>query len=189
MKISNNNLGRLFLSIAFPIHFWTIILYFRDFEWIADRSSSWDAIGVGAYGVMVALIETSMIFLLLVLIGLLLPKSLDEVKRVLLLTLLFYCVSGWVMIRKMYAIMCENNQNVIVNLLLSSNHPYRYLLLGITLVITFVFISVIGTTFLTIRNDRFAKFTQMIIDRVIILSMAYIFIDVVGIIIVIIRNT
>ena len=186
--ISKSGMVRLFLSIAFPIHLWAILLFFRDFEWIANRSSSWDAFGVGAYSVAVALIETSLVFLITLLLGSILPKFLGEEKKVLLLTLLFYCLAGWIMIRKTHAIVNESHPHLVANVFLSTGHPYRYLVLAVAAIISLVIISIIGTAYLAIRSNRFVDICQAVIDRVIVLSALYLVTDIAGIIIVIIRN-
>jgi len=45
----------LFLISAFPLHVWTLLLAFRDFSWLTERTNLWDAIGVLSYGLIYAL--------------------------------------------------------------------------------------------------------------------------------------
>ena len=62
-RYSKQGLWNLFLICAFPLHVWTIILAFRDFSWVTERTNSWDALGVVSYGLIFALIESVAVFL------------------------------------------------------------------------------------------------------------------------------
>jgi hypothetical protein len=53
----------LFAAAAFLVHVWAIMLIFQDLAWLAERTNMWDAIGVGAYGLVVALGESVFLFL------------------------------------------------------------------------------------------------------------------------------
>ena len=74
-RYSRQGLWFLFLISAFPIHFWTLILVFRDISWLTERTNAWDAIGVASYGMVFAFVESVVIFLVLALLGLLTPKQ------------------------------------------------------------------------------------------------------------------
>jgi hypothetical protein len=54
----------LFSATAFLIHVWAILLIFQDLSWLAERTNMWDAIGVGAYGLVLALVESVFLFLI-----------------------------------------------------------------------------------------------------------------------------
>ena len=93
-RYSKSGLWLLFLTTAFPIHLWTIILVLRDFAWVTERTNAWDAVGVAAYGMVFAFIESLFVFIIVVLLGLLLPKQWDERKRLSFLGLLIFTVVG-----------------------------------------------------------------------------------------------
>ena len=68
-RYSRQGLGSLFLTCAFPLHFWALLMAFRDISWVAERTNLWDAIGVLGYGLVFALVESILIFLVLALLG------------------------------------------------------------------------------------------------------------------------
>src|SRR3972149_6026554 len=49
-QYSKKGLWTLFLMCAFPLHVWAFILSFMDFSWVAERTNTWDALGVISYG-------------------------------------------------------------------------------------------------------------------------------------------
>lgn len=73
---SKQEVWTLFLISAFPIHVWTYILFFWDFSWIEERSGTWNAIGVGAYALVIALIESVFVLLVALVLGFFYTKNL-----------------------------------------------------------------------------------------------------------------
>jgi len=185
---TRSNLVQLFLLVAFPIHIWSIVLFFRDFEWIADRSSYWDAIGVGAYALAVALLESTLLFLFLVLLSLVLPKKWNEEKRLLMLVSLFYAFCWWVMVKKTHFILNETTPGYLSAFFLSTAHPYRFFMLAAGVFLFIVILSFFGPVYLIIKNDKFCRLTETINEKLVVLSGIYIFLDVIGIVIVVLRN-
>ena len=62
-RYTRQGLWTLFLMCALPLHIWTLILAFRDLPWLTDRTNAWDAFGVMAYGLIFALAESILLFL------------------------------------------------------------------------------------------------------------------------------
>ena len=77
-RYSRQGLWSLFLTCAFPLHFWTLILVFRDISWLTDRTNAWDAIGVASYGMIFAFTESVVIFLVAALLGIPYAKTLGN---------------------------------------------------------------------------------------------------------------
>ena len=94
-RYSKSGLWSLYLTCAFPLHVWTIILSLRDFSWVAERTNSWDAIGVVSYGLVFALVESLLVFLVALLLGFLISKKWDEDRRIALMGLLVFITSLW----------------------------------------------------------------------------------------------
>ena len=102
MNISRRELWILFSLSAFPIHIWTFISFFRDFSWISERSNLWDAIGVGAYSLLIALIESILVFLPGIILFLILPSGWDNKKRIAFIGVITSIISGWAIAGQLY---------------------------------------------------------------------------------------
>jgi len=92
---SKRDLWLLFSAVAFPIHIWAFILFFRDLSWVANRTNMWDAIGVGAYGSLVALTESIFIFLITVFLSFSVSTKWDQPQRISLIGTVVLMVSLW----------------------------------------------------------------------------------------------
>ena len=175
----------LFLIVALPIHLWTIILVLNDFSWIAERTNAWDAIGVGAYGMIYAFLESIVIFLILAFLGFLLPKRELESKRIALLSMLFLITAMWAILGQLYFMLNFQIPEPIFWFLVKSGHPLRiiypslFVLVGITAIIPSIWI---------IRSEQAVKIIIELIERLKILSLFYLFFDVIALVVILIRN-
>src|SRR5512141_1446140 len=68
-RYTRQGLWSLFLMCAFPLHVWALILAFRDVSWVTERTNSWDAVGVVAYGLLFTLVESVLVFGIMTLLG------------------------------------------------------------------------------------------------------------------------
>jgi len=99
---SKQGLWSLFVIAAFPAHVWTFVLVMRDFSWVSERTNAWDAIGVGAYGLLFAFFESAFILLMALLLGFLISKSWEEDKRNAVLAVLVLVASIWSILGQLY---------------------------------------------------------------------------------------
>ena len=125
-RYSKNGRWLLFSGVAFPIHVWALILIFRDFSWVAERTNSWDAIGVGSYGLMIAAIESVVVFLILLLLGLLVSKKWDEKQRISLLGFIILMVSVWMILGQLFYL-TEYSLPENIQILLAQLPPLQFL--------------------------------------------------------------
>lgn len=182
---SKQGLWTLFLMCSLPIHFWTLLLAFRDISWLTERSNLWDAIGVLSYGMVFAFFESLIIFMAATLLGFLISAKWDERRRVALLSVLVLIVSLWAMYGQAHFIWGISLPEPVLNFMAQSGHPYRYLF-GLTFVM--VALTVAVPAFLVLRRDKVFAFAWDAIDRLSLLASVYLAIDVIGLIIVVIRN-
>lgn len=184
-RYSRKGLWTLFLVTALPIHLWTIILVLNDFSWITERTNAWDAIGVGAYGMIYAFIESVVIFMILVLLGFLLPKKWSEGKRISLLSVLYLITAGWAILGQVYFLINFHLPDPFFWFLVRSGHPLRIMypallaLAGISALIPAIWI---------VRTEKATKIVEGILDRLTILSMFYLIFDLFALVIILIRN-
>ena len=184
-RYSKSGLWLLFLTTAFPIHLWTIILVLRDFSWVSERTNAWDAVGVAAYGMVFAFVESVIVFAVIVLLGFLLPLQWEENKRLSFLSLLIFIVALWAILGQLYFLLGLSLPTSLIQLLASSSHPLRLLYGGLFLL---VLLSVFVPVYLFLRSDKVYHSIHNLIERLAVLSSMYLVFDVIGLIIIVIRN-
>lgn len=180
---------RLFLTIAFPIHLWSIMVSFWNFQGIIERSASlMDGVGYLSYALLVALIESLALFAALLLLGFLLPKSYSERTRRVLLGLVGLVVVFWMAISQIYSYLEFANPGFTAHFVTRFQHPYRLAILGLGLLLISITFSVGMPFSLVPSRPKVEASIQNIFDRILPLSSFYLFLDAVGIFIVIVRN-
>lgn len=185
-RYSTRGLWSLFLICAFPLHVWTIILFLRDVSWLSERTNLWDAIGVGAYGLLYAFVESLLAFGVVALLGLFLtPGQWSVEKRISFLSLLVLILAVWGMIAQLLFLWKVFPPDWVVQLLIRWGRP----LLGLYLIsLLFVVPSVVLPVYLFLRSDRMTRAIQEFGERLSPLMSAYLFLDLAGLIVVILRN-
>jgi hypothetical protein len=184
-RYSRQGLWSLFLTCAFPIHFWTLILAFRDISWLTERTNAWDAIGVASYGMIFAFTESIVIFCIIALLGFLTPKQWEPDQRIAFLGLLILLTSIWGMIGQLLFLWNVFLPAQAIQFLRSSSHPLRILYAACLIVVT---PTVLLPVYSFIRSEKAVSFMQNLMERLSLLTMFYLFFDLLGLIIVIIRN-
>lgn len=184
-RYSKKGLWSLFLICAFPLHLWTLIFAFRDISWLTERTNLWDAIGVVSYGMIFAFIESVVIFLVLALLGLILPAQWYSDRRIAFLSLLILLTSVWGMISQLLLVWSVPLPIQAIQFLRSSNHPLRILYGACLAVVT---PTILLPVYLFIKLKKSMAIMQDLMERLSLLATFYLFFDFVGLIIVIIRN-
>jgi hypothetical protein len=182
---SRQGLRSLFLMCAFPLHFWTLLLAFRDISWLTERSNLWDALGVVSYGMVFAFSETVIIFLIATSFGFLVSRHWDKDRRIALLSILVLIISLWAIISQLYVLMGISVPNQVIIFLAQQDHPVRTLYLISLVMVTPTFLL---PTYLVLRSDKALRFVQDLTERISLLTTIYLFLDLIGLVIVIIRN-
>lgn len=184
-RYTSKGLWSLFLTCAFPLHVWTILLVLRDVSWVAERTNFWDAIGVGAYGLLFTFVETCAVFIVFAAIGFLLPPRWTADKRVSFLILLVIIVSIWGIVAQLLFLWNINLPPFVIQLLIRSGRP----LVGLYLIsLAFVVPSVVLPIFAFLRSSRTEAALLDFADRISPLAVAYLALDAVGVVVILIRN-
>ncbi len=184
-KYSRKGLWSLFLTCAFPLHFWTLILVFRDISWLTERTNAWDAIGVASYGMIFAFTESVVIFLIVVLLGFFTPKRWQVDQRVAFLSLLILITAIWGMIGQLLFLWNIFLPAQAIQFLRSSSHPLR-IIYGVCL--TVITPTVLLPAYAFVRSNKAVMIMQNLTERLSLLTMFYLFFDLLALMIVIIRN-
>ncbi|MBC8509698.1 MAG: hypothetical protein H8D34_33035 [Chloroflexi bacterium] len=184
-RFSKNGLWTIFLMAAFPTHVWTILLILQDFAWVAERNNNWDAIGVGAYGLLAAFVESVFVFIITILLGSLLPRQWRENKRLTVLSILIFVVGIWAILNQLYFLIGLNIPRFIFQFLINSAHPLQIIYI---LCLVLVIPSVLLPVYFVSRSEKALQVFQDIIERLSLLTMLYLIADFGGLVIVLIRN-
>jgi hypothetical protein len=184
-RYTKRGLWTLFLTCAFPLHVWTVILALRDFSWVSERTNSWDAIGVISYGLVFAFIESVLVFLVAALLGFLVSRKWAEERRIALIGTLVFITSLWAMAGYLFFMLNISIPRETILFLKSLAHPLR-VLYAISLALVGPTIAI--PVFLVLRSEKFLKGLQSVFERLSLLTMFYLFFDFVGLVIVILRN-
>jgi len=182
---TKQGLWSLFLMCVLPLHFWTLILAFRDLSWLIDRSNLWDAITVASYGMVFAFVESMLIFLIAILLGFLVPKYWDYQHRTALLSILVIITALWAMVDQLFALLNVSLPGGLLYFIAQQGHPLRVLYI---IALLLVAPTVLIPTYLILKSDKVFKMVRGLIDRFTLLAAFYLLFDVIGLIIVVIRN-
>lgn len=184
-RYSRQGLWSLFLICAFPLHLWTLILAFRDISWVTERTNAWDAIGVVSYGMIFALIESLLIFLVLVLVGFLTPWRWESDRRIAFLAFLVLILSVWAMISQLLFLWDVSLPASAIEYLRNSDHPVRIVYAACLIIIT---PTVLLPAYSFLKTKSAVTVMQNLMERLSLLSMFYLVFDLLGGIIILVRN-
>jgi len=184
-RYSKRGLWNLFLICAFPLHVWTIILAFRDFSWVTDRTNSWDAVGVVSYGLIFAFVESVAVLLVAILLGFLVSKKWSEDRRITLVGTLAFITSLWAIANYLFFMLQVSIPGNTILSIAKMGHPLRFLYV--------ISLAIIGPTvvlpaYFVLQSEKFMQAVRGFFERISTLTLFYLFFDFVGLIIVIIRN-
>lgn len=182
---SKQAMWSLFLIVAFPIHVWAFILYFRDITWLTERTNYWNAIGVGAYALLFALLESIVVFMIVFLFGLLFPKRWPEEKRIALLGIFYMLIALMAITGQLYFLLGAPFQEMTTRLLAATGHPVRALYV---ITLTPIALLAMVSVYMVIKSPKATQFVKKIFERLSLLTSIYIVFDIIGIFIVIFRN-
>ena len=181
---SKQEVWRLFLICAFPLHVWALLLFFWDFSWIEERSGTWNAIGVGAYALVIALLESVIVLLVALSLGFLIPKVWSPKVRANVLALIILLISFWAILGQLYFINKPDLTWLILPLATLSRPLFMlYLVLGGIIVISLVI-----PIWFALSSEKFNNGLDAVLQRVSVLMVFYLLLDVISIIIVAWRN-
>ena len=165
-RFTIQGLTQIFVYCAFPVHVWALINMFRDIpSWLLYMPSG-EVLASVAYTLSFAFIETLVVLLIVLFIGMLIPKRWVVEKYLPLASALLAVL----------AVMAIVFQHFIIHHL-----PKRNLVIGYALILAF-------TAVIVLRFPKVGDALRWVGERLVVLSFIYIFFDVLGLLIVIIRN-
>jgi hypothetical protein len=186
-RFSKQQLFSFFLTCAFPFHLWTLIMLIRDYGWITQRSGTSSFTGVASLAMIYALVESLIFFFLLLILGLLIPWNWPS-KRVFTLSgFLALWIPIWDMLSQSYRAANFANPGFFIIWLFGTQHPIRY---GYPILILIIILTVgltAGLIWAISFNQKVRNFFHSLLDRIMVLSVLYLVLDVVAVVIAAVR--
>lgn len=165
-RFAERGLLQLFVFCAFPIHVWTIVNMLLDIPAWLVYMTSWELLGAIAYTLSFALLETLVVFIPVLIVGVLLPRKWYGEWYLAAVSLILF----------EFALLAVGLHALILNDL-----PKRNAFLGFGFFALF-------TILLVLRLPDVNRGLRAIADRLGILTSIYLAFDVLGFMIVLVRN-
>ena len=182
-RVSFSYFFKTFLVVGFPLHVWALLMVFRDLEFVAERTEMWDAVGYAGYTLLFTLAE-SLIFAVIVWgLSLLLPRKWSNQRALSVSGSAFLVVAGASIVDMAFHAFNEAR--------ISRQYLYgleNFTALTYALIAAAVVIGIALSVFLILKTKWGEKAFAEIFDRIILLGYFYLFLDLAGIVIVILRN-
>lgn len=170
---------------ALPLHVWTIILALRDFDWVSVRTNSWDAVGVIAYGLAFAMIESLVVVIGAIVLGFLVSRKWEEKRRVALMSVLVIILSLWSIFNQSYFLNEMSPPAWLAEFIFRTGRPVVALYV-LALILTSLSFAI--PTYFIVRSDKFLRILQEGIDRLSLLMTLYLVFDIAALVIILVRN-
>ena len=184
-KFDRSDWFKLFLVCAFPLHLWTILMVFRDVNWVAERTTSWDAVGFSGYALFYTLIESLLLFGFIALLGFIIPKNWNLTLRFVVLSLVAFILAGWSIMEQLILIVFWGwLRHLADTLTFLFTSPWSAYVIFAGLIV----ISVTVPLLLLRKYPGLQEKVYSVLERLTLLSGLYLFIDVIGMVIILIRN-
>src|SRR5262245_31449383 len=166
---SRRNIFAVYLACLFPIQVWAIYNLLREVPAWLSQMTLWDVIGVVSYPQMFVLIESVVIFLPLVLLSALLPAGWFRDKFVALATGIVYLSVVWFILAHI------------------NDRTLRYWGLGQFPIGLFLFSQILFFSLIH-YSHKLQSIIVSLVNRVAVLSIVYLLIDLISVLIVVLRN-
>lgn len=174
---------QLLLIVTFPLHVWALIMVFRDIEFVSERTELWDGIGYAGYSLMFSLGESLILTLIVWLLSLLLPQKWNTQRTL--------SITGSLFLILAIASIVDMAFHAFDDVRISKQYLHglaTYPTLTYALIAGAVILSMAAVVWVILKSGRGEKLFAAVFDRIMLLSYFYLFLDVVGLVIVILRN-
>ena len=175
---------KFFLLCTIPVHLWTILILFRDVEWILRDFNFGIYLGHVGFALIAAFLESLVAVAGLLLIGLTISRKWSPAQVTALHFVVLLVLSLWAAANQVFFILLEAPPAWFEWILLRL--PFRQTL-AYNLLVFLVVSSTVVPVFLVLRWERVAAALTRTVDRLTVLAYFYLGLDVIGLIIVVIR--
>ncbi|MCP4356837.1 MAG: hypothetical protein GY796_02320 [Chloroflexi bacterium] len=171
LGVATQDLWLLFVAVVFPVHVWAIINILREIPSMLLRMSLWEIVAVISYALLFALLDSIVLFVGVTLLGLILPGRFFKDRFVAVGSMLALVTAVWLIIFNLNPAWFDQRQSVPLALWAIS------------------YVVVVAAAYIAIwRKPGVEAKVVNFVNRLTVLSSIYLFLDLISIIIVIIRN-
>ena len=167
---SKKGLKSLFLLCVFPIHFWSILIFFLNNFPERVNLGAWDSIGLLAYHNILSFFEALLFFLILIVLGLLVPKHWSEDKKI-----LFFGNLAW--ITWFGLILAQYMDSAPMK------RGRMWFIVGSISIVMMVFFE-----YASLNNEDIGAFHLDLFERVQVLSYFFLMLDLISVFVILLRN-
>lgn len=175
---------RFFLLCTIPVHLWTILVLFRDVEWVLRDFNFGIFLGYVGFALTFAFFESLVVLAALLLIGLTISRKWSPAQVTALHFVALAVISIWAVANQVFFILLENPFTWFEWILLRL--PNRQTL-AYNLLVFLVVSSAVVPIALVLRWEHIAAALSRTVDRLAVLAYFYLGLDVIGLLIVIVR--
>lgn len=168
---SNKDIFLAFASCAFPIYVWAIANLLREVPALILRLGAWDLVGVIAYTLSFALIESVLVLIMLLLLSVVFPAKFIRDKFVVFSTVIVFIASIWFELAHIF------------DLVIWQEGEIKCISSAIILIpcITGIYLAVL-------RSERVIIIIENLVERISVLMFFYLTVTLLFTLIMIIRN-
>lgn len=168
-QLSKKGMRRIFLICAAFIHFWAVLRFLDQLEWLQDLGL-WQMAGFFSYMLLLALLEAVLVWALLIGINFLLPKKWTEDQRVLFLG--NFAWIGWL--------------TLIFGQYLLPNELPTGIVMGIVVVMGMLVMAVVQLS--SFKRESIGAVQLDLFGRAEVLAVIFLGLDLVSLVVVLLRN-
>jgi len=182
-RISFSYFFKTFLIVGFPLHVWALLMVFRDIEFVSERTEMWDAVGYAGYSLLFTLVESLVLAVIVWGLSLLLPRGWSNQRALSVSGSLFIVLAGASIVDMAFHAFNEAR--------ISRQYLYgleNFTTLTYALIAGAVLIGMVIALLVILKTKSGEKLFAEVFDRIILLGYFYLFLDLAGTVIVILRN-
>jgi hypothetical protein len=176
---------KLFLSCAFPVHFWAIVMVLKEAETLLVKRDLVYGLGFSGYLLALALLESLLLFAFIYALSFLFPKRWDEHTALVVACLLGLVVAGWSIGNQSFFLLVELQPAWFEWLMLRVGYRQR---LAYGLLVALVSLSAALPLAGLPQSARGIRLAEGLIEKLILLTPLYLAMDVIGIVFMTVRN-
>lgn len=97
-RLGKSETLQLFVTVAFPVHFWAILVFLLSSPNVDNFKAIGEAIGIGSYILLFALFESAIVTLFFLILSFLFPKKFGKKKVLSVMLSLIWLVVFWTLV-------------------------------------------------------------------------------------------
>jgi len=179
---------QLLLIIAFPIHVWAILSALYNANTVLGQEGPGYYLGYVSYSLLFAALESAFIFGVFWLMSRLIRPAFGQETRRGLIVALFGIFCFWALADFAFSFAGLREVVLVQRFAKMVAASSTFAVVSLLVLIVVVILSVGGTTFAVLRSSTLASRIFRAAQKVMVLSMVYLVVDIAGFVVVIIRN-